>query len=58
MLTENKILYENPTHWVLDVGVNGFEVYRKTITHSIRVARIGRSLGIERAISEADRRDA
>ena len=56
MLKESEILFENPTHWVFDAGNKGFEVYRNTITHSVRVASIGRSLGLERAILEANKR--
>jgi dGTP triphosphohydrolase len=55
-MKEQYILFENPTHWVYDAGVKGFEVYRNTITHSVRVAVIGRSLGLERAITEANNR--
>jgi hypothetical protein len=61
-LAESDILYENPTHWVLAVGSKGFEVYRKTITHSVRCASIGHGpapqLGLTRALAEADRRHA
>lgn len=56
MIRESQILYENETHWVLDKDTNTFEVYRKTITHSERRAIIGKSLGLQRAIDEADRR--
>jgi hypothetical protein len=56
MLKESDILFENPTHWVFDAGKKGFEVYRNTITHSERVASIGRSLGLDRAILEANNR--
>ena len=56
MLKESEILFENPTHWVFDAGRKGFEVYRNTITHSVRVASIGRGLGLERAIQEANKR--
>jgi hypothetical protein len=57
MLKESDILYENATHWVYDAGAKGYEVYRNTITHSERVASIGRSLGLDRAILEADKRN-
>lgn len=57
---ECDIKYENGEFWVLDVGDRGFEVYRSGITHSTRVASIGRGqspqLGLTRAIAEADRR--
>lgn len=58
MYQEKDIAYENATHWVLSVGAKGFEVYKKTITHSVRVAQIGHgaTLGLPRAIAEADRR--
>ena len=58
-LQEEDILYETPSHrfWVLDVGARGFEVYAAGATHSTRVASIGLSLGLQRAIDEADRRD-
>jgi hypothetical protein len=56
MLKESEILFENPTHWVYDAGKKGFEVYRNTSTHSVRVASIGRSLGLDRAILEANNR--
>ena len=57
MLKESDILYENNTHWVFDAGEKGFEVYKKTITHSVRVACIGKSLGLQRAIDEANKRN-
>ena len=56
MLKESDILFENPTHWVFDAGDKGYEVYRNTITHSVRVASIGKSLGLGRAIHEANKR--
>jgi hypothetical protein len=56
MLKESDILFENPTHWVFDAGVKGFEVYKNGITHSVRVAIIGRSIGLERAVAEANKR--
>lgn len=55
---EKDILHETTNFWVLDVGKNGFEVYRKTLTHSVRCASIGRSLGLDRAINECERREA
>lgn len=58
MYTEDQIAYENATHWVLDDGVNDYKVFRNGITHSTKCATIGRSLGIERAILEAVRRDS
>jgi hypothetical protein len=56
MTKESEILFENPTHWVFDAGTKGYEVYRKTVTHSERVSIIGRSLGLDRAILEANNR--
>lgn len=58
MYTEDQIAYENATHWVLDDGKNDYKVFRNGITHSTKCATVGRSLGIERAILEADRRDS
>ncbi|KAF1049310.1 MAG: hypothetical protein GAK38_00766 [Xylophilus sp.] len=57
---EDQIKYETRDFWVLDVGARGFEVYRTGITHSARCASIGRgpTLGLARAIAEADRRQA
>ena len=54
---EGGILYENVSHYVIDAGKTGFEVYQNTITHAVRVASIGRNYGLERAIREADKRD-
>jgi hypothetical protein len=56
MLKESDILYENKTHWVFDAGKH-YEVYKNTITHSVKVSTIGKSLGLERAILEADKRN-
>lgn len=60
MTTEKEIAYENATHWVLDRGNKGFEVYRNESTHSVRCAVIGYTgnKGLQRAISEADKRNA
>ncbi len=52
-----KILYENATHWVWD-DEKAFTVFRNDVTCSYRVATIGKSLGLDRAIAEADKRDA
>ncbi len=59
MLRTHEIVYENSTHWVKSVK-NGFEVYRNGLTHSVRCAQIGSKgdQGINRAIKEADKRDA
>lgn len=56
MLTESDILYENASCYVIDAGKTGFEVYKNTSTHAVRVASIGRNYGLERAIREADKR--
>jgi hypothetical protein len=60
MIKESQIVYETQKHWVLDLGSKGFEVYRKTITHSERCARIGFSGadGLARAKAEIERREA
>lgn len=50
------ILHETHDFWVLDVGIKGYQVYRKGITHSTKVASIGKSIGLEKAICECDRR--
>jgi len=55
-MKESEILFENPTHWVFDAGEKGFEVYKNGITHSVRVAIVGRSIGLDRAILEANKR--
>ncbi len=52
------IRHETLDFLVLDVGVKGFEIYRKGLTCSARVASIGLGgklgLGLPRAIKEAD----
>ena len=60
MIKESQIVYETPKHWVLDCGSKGFEVYRKTITHSERCAIIGFTgdKGLERAKQEIIRRES
>lgn len=59
MYKESQIVYETPKHWVFDNGSKGFEVYRKTITHSERCAIIGYTgtIGLERAKAEIERRE-
>ncbi len=59
MFRLSDVLYETQAHrfWVLDVGPKGFEVYRADTTASTRVASIGKSLGLQRAIDEANRRE-
>lgn len=47
------IKHETHDFWVLQAP-KGFEVYRKGITHSTRVASIG--LGLERVIAECNKR--
>jgi len=55
------IVHEQGQHWVLRVPT-GYEVYRIGVTHSTRVARIGRDSetfdGRGRAIAECARREA
>jgi hypothetical protein len=60
MIKESQIVYETLKHWVLDCGSKGFEVYRKTITHSERCSVIGfqGSKGLERAKQEIERRES
>ena len=60
MLKESQIVYETSKYWVLDLGDKGYEVYRKTITHSKLCARIGFTgfNGFERAKAEIERREA
>lgn len=60
MIKESQIVHETKKHWVLDCGSKGFEVYRKTITHSERCAVIGftGAKGLERAKLEIERREA
>ena len=59
MIKESQIVYETNKHWVLDLGDKGYEVYRKTITHSERCARIGftGANGLDRAKAEIERRE-
>jgi hypothetical protein len=59
MIKESQIIYETNKHWVLDLGAKGYEVYRKTITHSERCARIGftGTNGLNRAKAEIERRE-
>ena len=59
MFKESQIVYETHKYWVLDLGSKGFEVYRKTITHSERCARIGftGTNGLDRAKLEIERRE-
>lgn len=55
---ESDIMYENDSHWVLKVKI-GFEVYRKTITHSVRCGIFGRGEHyLNRAKEHANQRDA
>lgn len=50
------VKYETRNFWVLDVGAKGFQVLRKGPTASTVVGYIGRSLGLDRAVAECDRR--
>jgi hypothetical protein len=56
-MDEDRILYENGVFWVLKASY-GYEVYKASSTHSVRVARIGYkgADGLKRAIQEADKR--
>lgn len=53
------IVHETDGYFVLAVGARGFEVYRKTSTHSERCAQIGfkGQRGLDRAIEECNRRE-
>ena len=55
---EQDIVYEKGPYWVLDVGREGYEIYRVGITHSTRCAIIGYQgeFGIEKAKAEIERR--
>jgi hypothetical protein len=59
MTIEKDIIFETNDHWIFDAKDKGFEVYKKTITHSIRVAVIGYKgqLGIDKAKQEITRRE-
>jgi hypothetical protein len=59
MTTEKDIIFETKDHWIFDAKDKGFEVYKKTITHSVRVAVIGYKgqLGIDKAKQEITRRE-
>ena len=54
----NDIKHETPNYWVLSV-TNGYEVYKKGLTHSTRCAIIGYSngAGLKRAIKECNKRE-
>lgn len=62
MYRESDIKHETADFWVLAIGAKGFEVYHRGITHSTRVAIVGRGerpgLGLPGAITECDRRQA
>ena len=58
---ESDILYESGDFWVCKNHRGDFEVYHSGLTHSVRVAVIGRGLSggsFKRAREEADRRHA
>lgn len=59
MVRLQDVLYETQSRafWVLNVGDKGFEVYRAGTTASTKVAAIGQSLGLQRAIDEANKRE-
>ena len=53
------LVYEGKIYWVLKV-VGGYEVYKKGVTHSVRVSQIGfkDTKGRERAIRDCKNREA
>ena len=57
MTQESEIRYETQNFWVKETCTS-FEVYEIGCTHSTRCAIIGKSLGLNRAIAECDRRQA
>lgn len=59
MYKEKDIAFETSNYWVLNIKEKGFEVYKKTITHSVRVASIGYTgqYGLEKAKEEITRRE-
>jgi len=58
-MKESDIVFESNNYWVLNVNKKGFEVYKKTITHSVRCAVIGYdgADGLEKAKQEIQRRE-
>jgi len=58
-MRESDILYENGKHWVTHYK-GGYYVFKSGVTHSTRCATIGYKgkIGLDKAISEADRREA
>lgn len=59
MYKEKDIAFETSNYWILDKGGKGFEVYKKTITHSVRCAVIGYdgADGLEKTKQEIQRRE-
>lgn len=59
MYKEEDIAFDTPNYWILNVKEKGFEVYKKTITHSVRVSSIGYTgqHGLEKAKEEITRRE-
>lgn len=57
--TEKDIVYEGKRFWVLDASPTTYEVLRNDVTHSTRVATVGKGLpdAKERAIAECKRRE-
>ncbi len=58
-MLESDILHEDWPYWVCEAkAFEGFEVYRQSATHSVRVARIGYTgaVGMEKAKTEIRRR--
>ena len=58
-MKESDILYETKSgkYWILNAET-AYEVYKTGLTHSLRCAIVGKSLGLERAIAECERREA
>ncbi len=52
------MIYQNGDFYVRDAGKKGYEVYQNGHVAATRVASIGRSLGLARAIAECDKRAA
>ena len=58
-MKSQNIVYEGKTYWVLKI-VDGYEVYRKGITHSVRVSQIGFTgpEGLDKAIKDCKNRES
>ena len=60
MVTERNIIAEGKHHWIMRHEKGGLEVLRYGVTHSTRVATIGRfepEQQLARAMAEMKRRD-